>query len=575
MKKEISLNKMLRKYWIGMFVFLVMAYFLLQSYMLLLLTERTEESVRKSIFIAENRIEDTLVIVDSFIYESLYSGTTQSTSQLYNSLKNETDSVELLNARNAVNNSLMSIVSWSDMIDFIMIYTDRTDENAWLEAGSSSNYATRREVKQLIRERIAHDELNKLERYMICKSKQGNIMLRLLKIQGSYFIVCVSELEILRTLQSAGYDDDSIAFAAEEDGDIIYASNKINAKLSPKQEGTYITIDGKEYLQTGYVSNKTGYYFGTLTDKNSIASNLWFYRVLFFIMFSVLMILVPAFFYIIHTYVEKPIEKIANTMNQIAEGELDKTVEEDYRITELVQLVNAFNYMIKQIKQLKIEKYEVKLEAQKATMQYLQLQIKPHFYANVLNIIYSLAESKDYNTIQKISKSIVNYSRYMFHDAIELVELQREIEHVHYYMEIQGIRYLMQIDYQIIVPDEIKSALIPPFIIQSFVENSVKYAFSTKKTFNITIHVETDITKEYLTMRISDNGAGYSKELLQQSWKEKNEDGHIGLTNVYRRLKLIYDDKADIQLMNDNGAVTIVKVPYISVDNMEFGEDDI
>ncbi|WP_169823682.1 sensor histidine kinase [Anaerobium acetethylicum] len=575
MKKEISLRNLLRKYWIGMFLFLVVVYFLLQSYMLLALTERTEESVQKSIFIAENGIEDSLQIVDSFIYESLYSGTTQSTSQLYNSLKNETDPVMLSVARNAVLTSLMSIVSWSDMIDFAMIYTDSTDETTWLEAGSTSNYATRREVKQLIGERIEQGEFNRLERYMICKSGQGNIMIRLLKIEDSYFVVGVSESEILRTLQSAEYDENSIAFAAEKDGTVIFTSEKVDVDFSPEQEGTYIAVDGKEYLQTGYVSDKTGYYFGMLTAKNSIISDMWFFRMLFFIMFLVLMILVPAIFYIIHAYVEKPIGKIANTMNQIAEGELDVTVEEAYQITELVQLVHAFNHMIKRIKQLKIEKYEVKLEAQKATMQYLQLQIKPHFYANVLNIIYSLAERKDYSTIQKISKSIVNYSRYMFHDATELVELQREIEHVHYYMEIQEIRYMMQITCQVVVPDETKSALIPPFIIQSFVENSVKYTFSTKKSSKITIHVETDEEKEYLTIRISDNGAGYSEELLQQSWEQKNEDGHIGLTNVYRRLKLIYDDKADIQLMNDHGAVAILKVPYISVDNMEFDDDDI
>lgn len=574
-KKEISLQKWLRKYWLGMFLFLVVLYFLLQYYMLLALTERTEESVQKSIYIAENGIEDSLQIVDSFIYESLYSGTTQSTSQLYNSLKNETDSVTLLSARNTVINSLMSIVTWSDMIDFIMIYTDRTDGNSWLEAGSSSNYAARREVKQLISERIEQGEMNQLERYMIYKSGQENIMLRILKIEGSYFVVCVSESEILQTLQSAEYDENSIAFAAQTDGDVIFTSKAVGVNLSPKQEGTYITIDGQEFLQTGYVSDITGYYFGMLTAKDSIVSDMWIFKILFFIMFLVLMILVPASFYIIHAYVEKPIGKIANTMDQIAEGDLDVTVEEDYRITELVQLVHAFNHMIKRIKQLKIEKYEIKLEAQKATMQYLQLQIKPHFYANMLNIIYSLAEQKDYSTIQKISKSIVNYSRYMFNDANELVELQREIEHVHYYMEIQGIRYMMQIACQVVVPDEIKSALIPPFIIQSFVENSVKYAFSTKESCKIKIHVETDEAKSYLIIRVSDNGAGYSNDLLGQSWEQKNEDGHIGLTNVYRRLKLIYDDKADIQLMNNHGAVTIVKVPYISVDNTEFDEYDI
>lgn len=572
LKKEISLQKWLRKYWIGMLIFLAVVYFLLQYYMFQALTERTEESVQKSIFIAEKGIEDSLQIVDSFIYESLYSGTTQSSSQLYNSLKNETDLIALVTTRNAVINSLMSIVTWSDMIDFIMIYTGRIDENTWLEAGSSSNYVERKEVKQFISERIEHGEIDQLERYMIYKSGQENIMIRLLKIEGSYFVICVSEFEILQALQNAQYDENSIAFTAQIDGNVIFSSKPMDVNLSPKQEGTYIIIDGKEYLQTGYISDVTGYYFGILTAKNSILSNMWFFQMLFFIMFIVLIFLVPVSFYIIHAYVEKPISKIANTMDRIAEGDLDVTVEEDYRITELAQLANAFNHMIKRIKKLKIGKYEMKLKAQKATMQYLQLQIKPHFYANMLNIIYSLAEGKDYNTIQKISKSIVNYSRYMFHDANELIELHREIEHVHYYMEIQEIRYMMQIECQIVVPDEMKSALIPPFIIQGFVENSVKYGFSTKKGCKITINVTTDKAKTYLIIRISDNGTGYSEKILQQSWEQKNEDGHIGLTNAYQRLKLIYDDKADIQLKNNDGAVTIVKVPYISVDNTEFDD---
>jgi sensor histidine kinase YesM len=573
-KKEISLKRMLRQYWIGMFTLLVVVYFLLQTYMIRMLTYRTEENVQNSIFIAENGIEDSLQIVDSFIYEALYSGTTQSSSQLYNALKNETDIVELTTTRNIVITSLMNIVSWSDMIDFIMIYTDRTDENTWLEAGSQSNYPTRREVKRIISERIGRGEINQLERYMICKIEQGNIMLRMLKIEGSYIVIGVSESAILKTLQSAGYDDNSIVFAAEKDGNVIYTSKQVKVNLSPNQEGTYIINDGKEYLQTGYVSDKTGYYFGMLTAKESIVSNLWIYRILFFFMFFVFLILVPIFYYLIHTYVEKPIGKIANTMDQIAEGELDVTVEKDYRIMELVQLVHAFNHMIKRIKQLKIEKYEVKLEAQKATMQYLQLQIKPHFYANVLNIIFSLAEQKDYSTIQKISKAIVSYSRYMFHDAGELVELQREIEHVYSYMEIQEIRYMMQITCQVIVSDELQSALIPPFIIQSFVENSVKYAFTTKEGCRIIIQVEKDEAQANLIIRVSDNGAGYSEDILQKNWEQINEDGHIGLTNVYRRLKLIYDDNAEIQLMNDHGAVAVITVPYISVDNADFDESD-
>lgn len=573
MKKEITLQNWLRGYWIGIFLFLMIVYFLSQSYMLMMLTARAEEGIRKSIYIAEKGIEDSLEIVDSFIYESLYSGTTQSTSQLYHSLKDETDPVELLSARDSVTTSLQSLVSWSDMIDFIMIDTDREDEHAWLEAGNSDNYTARREVKQLIREKIEKGELQDLQRYMICNGELGNYMLRLLKIESSYFVVCVSENEILKTLQSAAYSDDSIAFAAETGGTVIFESELTACVLSPEQEGTYITIGEKEYLQTGYVSDKTGYYFGMLTTKDSITSDMWVFRMIFFLMFLFLMVMIPASFSVIHFYVEKPIEKMAGAMKQIEEGELDTTVEESTRISELGQLVHAFNHMIGRVKKLKIEKYEVQLEVQKATMQYLQLQIKPHFYANMLNIVYSLAERKDYSTIQRISNAIVNYSRYMFHDASELVELQREMEHIRYYMEIQEIRYMMQIACEVEVPEDAMSALIPPFIIQSFVENSVKYAFSTKRSCKIAIHVNTDEEKEYLFLRISDNGEGYSEELLHLDWNEKNEEGHIGLTNVYRRLKLIYDEKADIWLSNENGAVAVIRVPYIAVDNQDFEED--
>ena len=132
-------------------------------------------------------------------------------------------------------------------------------------------------------------------------------------------------------------------------------------------------------------------------------------------------------------------------MHEIEEGDFDSAMELRTPITEFNSLAASFNHMVERIKLLKFENYESELRTQKATMQYLQLQIKPHFYANLLNIIYSLAQSKDFDTIQRVSKAIVNYSRYMFRDATELVELKRELEFLDCYMEIQEIRYRKQI----------------------------------------------------------------------------------------------------------------------------------
>ena len=60
---------------------------------------------------------------------------------------------------------------------------------------------------------------------------------------------------------------------------------------------------------------------------------------------------------------------------------------------------------------------------------------------------------------------------------------------------------------------------------------------------------------------------------MNTDWDQKSEEGHIGLTNVYKRLKLIYEEKADIKLYNDSGAVAVIQIPYIAVDNMELEDD--
>ena len=217
-----------------------------------------------------------------------------------------------------------------------------------------------------------------------------------------------------------------------------------------------------------------------LTDRQSITEEMWQFRLAFFALFFVLVVFIPISVYVIHKILEQPLSRILSAIKQVEEGELEINSGEISAISEFYQLVDTFNHMINRIRELKIENYEVLLDSQKVTMQYLALQIKPQFYANVLNMIYSLAETKDFENIQRISVTVGNYSRYMFHDVTELVELKREMGHVRAYMEMQKIRYGSQIMCTESIPDRLWDALIPPFIIQSFVENSMKYAFNTK-----------------------------------------------------------------------------------------------
>ncbi len=571
--RKTALQKWLRNYLIIIAAFFAVLFLVLHALLVQSVSRRTEESIQKSMTVSARGIEEALQMVDGVVNEALYNTTTQSTSQLYFSLKNETNPLSLLSARTTVLNSLQSIRTWSIMIDYIMLYTDRQDEFKWLDSGSPESLLIRENIMKSWNEYFEEGDEGNIRRYMIWPYEDGKEMLRVLKVNGSYLVVGVSKSEIINTLKTASFDGDSIVFAADTDGSIIFSSEPMDCDIKTFDEGSYITVNGKKYLQTGYTSDQSGYYFGTLTARSSILKDTLSFDIIFVVVSLLIVLMIPVFFTVIRNNIEKPIEKIADTMNEISRGDLDAAVDDEFKIKELDMLVKAFNHMISRVGTLKIEKYEMELEAQKATMQYLQQQTKPHFFANVLNIIYSLAERRDFETIQRMSKAIVSYSRYMFQDTRELVELQKELEHLKYYMEIQEIRYMKQIDVLLDIPDNLQSCLVPPFIILTFVENSIKYAFSTQKNCRIEIKASADEKNEYLTLVIRDNGNGYPERILKSSFAQLSEEGHVGLNNISQRLKLIFDDKASVEMKNEDGAVTTVRIPCIIIEDSF--EDDL
>jgi LytS/YehU family sensor histidine kinase len=156
-----------------------------------------------------------------------------------------------------------------------------------------------------------------------------------------------------------------------------------------------------------------------------------------------------------------------------------------------------------------------------------------------------------------------------------MVELKRELEYVNCYMDIQEIRYQKQITLETEIMENLDEALVPPFVIQGFVENSVKYAFSTRKNCLIKVSISLDDERENIHICIRDNGIGYPETMLGEGWHDISYqmEEHIGFENLYKRMELIYGQNAKIWLANEEGAVTYINIPYIAIDNM--AEDDL
>lgn len=186
-----------------------------------------------------------------------------------------------------------------------------------------------------------------------------------------------------------------------------------------------------------------------------------------------------------------------------------------YKHIKKIRRINKEN-----IKKLEIKNHLLSLE-QKA----LQLQMNPHFIFNVLNGIKALGNSgklDDLNTtINKFSnllRSILNTSRK------EEVNLSDEIATLKNYisLEQQMSSNLFTYDIQTQLTYDAEEVLIPPMLIQPFIENSIKHGIKNINKGKITVKFY-DI-KNHLHCEIIDNGVG-----VHQSQKNKKTNDHASL----------------------------------------------
>ncbi len=291
-----------------------------------------------------------------------------------------------------------------------------------------------------------------------------------------------------------------------------------------------------------------------LTPQNIFKSLTQYviYASLFLIFIFLVALVVLAF---VWKEIITPTETLVSGMNALKNGQEHVLLPVSKRKNEFSALTEQFNDMCQELYQLKVQIYEEKLRKADTELQYLNLQIKPHFFLNSLNIIYNLALTKNFREILEMSRCLMDYFRYTFRSSDSLVPVDEELQHMKNYLHIQELRYNSNFDTVIDVNEEALSGKIPVLFLQTFVENTIKHAYVKMENMKITISVQTVCTPDQmLKIEISDNGRGFSEEQLKElnqplsSGPYSNE--HIGILNVRRRLSYLYGSKCSLSFSN-------------------------
>ncbi len=263
----------------------------------------------------------------------------------------------------------------------------------------------------------------------------------------------------------------------------------------------------------------------------------------------------------------KPIHKLKNHMLEVSNGNLDSYYQTKNN-DEISILGKVFNQMLRDIKKLIMEVYQVQAQKRNVELRVLQSQINPHFLYNTLDTIqWKALEYKAFDVADMIN-SLSIFFRISLSDGKEFITIDDEIEHVRNYLEIQETRYKDKISYKINLDDSVPQYLVPKMIIQPLVENSIYHGLKLKKqkgNININVFSKDDC----IIIEVIDNGLGMDLEKLATTRKnlyESIESEHYGLYNINERLKLTFKDKYSIDIDSEFGKGTRVslKIPKVS-----------
>ena len=181
------------------------------------------------------------------------------------------------------------------------------------------------------------------------------------------------------------------------------------------------------------------------------------------------------------------------------------------------------------------QKETLKQENLKSELMLLRQQVNPHFLFNTLNNIYSLVYKKDDIAPDSVLK-LSSIMRYMLYDSnTDFVDCKEEIDYLTNYIELEKLRLVNKENVILLVDGDCSKCKIAPMLFIPFIENAFKHG-NQKNEISIKIS-------------FADNKINlHCSNIISNKTASKDSCGGIGLTNVKRRLNLIYPNKHNLKI---------------------------
>lgn len=190
------------------------------------------------------------------------------------------------------------------------------------------------------------------------------------------------------------------------------------------------------------------------------------------------------------------------------------------------------------------EKFELmQKEKERAELDFLNAQLNPHFLFNSLNLIYGSIDKQN-NLARNMLLTFSDMLRYQLYDCSnEKVSIEKEMSYITNYVALQKARKSETLEVNLHIDTTVKHFTIHPLLFISFIENAFKYVSSNTDERNF-IDIAFSLQDNFLHFNCVN-----SKEIQTEAGFEYKG---IGITNIKRRLSLLYPDNHFLDI-EDNG----------------------
>lgn len=231
--------------------------------------------------------------------------------------------------------------------------------------------------------------------------------------------------------------------------------------------------------------------------------------------------------------------------------------------TDRTKLFETLDELKREVKQSKI------IESQ-----LISSQLNPHFMFNALNSIqYYILEEDSLKAVDFLSKFSTLIRRTLKNSTKKEIPVSDELDFLQLYLDLEKSRFTDRFEFHLELDEEINEALIPPMLLQPFIENSIVHGFNAQRDIPGEIRVSFSKEDEHVICVVEDNGIGRTNALKYavKNNLSTHESMAMGLTSKrVSLLKEILDRPVDVKVIdlededqNALGTKVVIKYPLV------------